>query len=252
MPRALTRPLVLIPTIIVLAVVGFGVWFWMAAGESTEVSTGSALAEYGEGGGSITGGPDAGAWVYRASGTETVGLGPFHVTRDFPTTTRVVVRPATRGYWRTLVLSEQHVESVRMSVAADGTRAEERRTTLSVAGFGRTETARFVPPLMVYPRTMAVGTTWRSRYRLRQVDADATATVVRAATAEVGGARIPVLVIRTRTVLTGALPGTHDDEEWFAPSLRMPVRLALDVDLHGSASLAERIVMTLQQPRPVT
>lgn len=252
MPRALTRPVVIVPAVVVLLLVGFGVWFWVAAGESTEVPTRAALAEYGDGGGAISGGPAAGAWEYQATGAETVGLGPFHVTRDFPPTARIVVRPAKGGYWRTLVLSEQHVEGVRMRVGPDGTRAEGRRTTLSVAGFGRTDATTFAPPPLVYPDDLAVGDTWRSRYRLREIRADATSTVLRRATATVGGEQIPVFVMRTRTVLTGALPGTRTDEEWFAPSLHMPVRLALDVDIHGTVALKEHVVMTLVRPRPAT
>ncbi len=77
-----------------------------------------ALAQYGQAGSETASGPHAGVWTDMATGQETVGLGPVHVTRDFPSTARSVVRPIRDGDWRALALSEEHVEATRFAVAA--------------------------------------------------------------------------------------------------------------------------------------
>ena len=251
MRRALTRPVVLVPVIIVLVLVAGGIWFWVRAGESTEISTGSALAQYGTPGGRTVSGPRAGAWTYRSHGSETVGLGPVHVTRDLPPEARIVVRPAGSGYWRTLALSEEHVEGTRFGVSAAGTRAVARSTKVTVAGFGRTDDVTLVPPPLIYPRTLAVGDHWRQRYSLRELKVDATVRVTGRAVVQVGGTDVPVFIIRTSGDVTGPMPGHRDDTEWYAPSLGLPVRIALAMNISGTASIRVTADLTLASTTPV-
>ncbi len=228
-------------------------WFWVSASRTTEVTTQSALDEFGGPAGMTTlRGPAVGVWSYSASGSETVGLGPFHVTRDQPATARIVIRPAAGGYWRTLALSEEHVEGTRMRRSPQGTRATQRHTMLRVAGLGRGDDTDLVPPPLIYPRTVSVGDRWTDRYRLREIDARATSRVTGRRVVTVAGRRVAVYEMRTDTVLSGAMQGTRNDEEWYAPSLGMPVRLVLDVDLRGPVTLREHVVMTLQSTTPAT
>lgn len=249
--RTVTHFAVWIPAVIVVVLVGAGVWFWVRAGESTQISTGSALAQYGTPGGQTVAGPRAGAWTYTAHGSETVGLGPVHVTRDLPAEARIVVRPAESGYWRTLALSEEHVEATRMGVAAAGTRAVARSTRVTVAGLGRTDDVQLVPPPLIYPRTIAVGDHWHQQYALRQLHVDATVQVTGHAVLPLDGRDVPVFIIRTRGDITGAMPGHRDDTEWYAPSLGLPVRIVITMDISGSASLRLSADLTLASATPV-
>lgn len=251
MPRTLTRPVVIVPIAIVLVLVGVGVWFWVRAGQSTEITTGSALAQYGAPGTRTVAGPRAGAWTYRAHGEETVGLGPVHVTRDLPAEARIVVRPAPDGYWRSLALSEEHVESTRLRVFAVGTRAVARSTKVTVAGLGRTDDVTLVPPPLIYPRTLAVGDHWRQRYALRELHVDAQVRVTGRAVLPVNGQDVPVFIIRTSGQITGPMPGHRDDTEWYAPSLGLPVRLTIAMDITGTASLKLTADLSLASATPV-
>lgn len=242
----------LVPLVIVLVLVGVGIWFWIAASHSTPVSAQSALEEYGTAGGRTGTGPRAGAWSYSATGSETVGFGPVHVTRDLPSVARLVVRPAAGGYWRTLALSEEHVEATRLTVSATGTRAVSRTTTLTVAGIGRTQDDVLRPPPLIYPPDMAVGDTWRQRYALHNLDVDARVRVLRRDVVRVGDVDVPVLVIRTVGLITGAIPGRRTDIDWYAPSLGLPARWTLDMDVSGAASLVVKADLTMTSTEPLS
>lgn len=250
--RRITRPVVLVPLVIVLVLVGAGLWFWFAASRSTPVSAQSALEEYGTAGGETVTGPRAGAWSFAATGSETVGFGPVRVTRDLPAVARLVVRPAAGGYWRTLALSEEHVEATRLVVGAAGTRARSRTTTLTVAGIGRTQDDTMAPPPLVYPSRLAVGDAWRQRYALHNLDVDARVRVLRRDVVRVGDADVPVFVIRTDGVITGAIPGRRVDVDWYAPSLGLPVRWTIDMDVSGAASLVVKADLRMTSIEPLT
>ena len=249
--RTLTRRVVWIPAASIVVVVGAAAWFWVRAGESTQISTGSALAQYGTPGGHTVAGPRAGAWTYTTHGSETVGLGPVHVTRDLPAEARIVVRPAGVGFWRTLALSEEHVEATRFAVSDAGTRAVSRSTRVTVAGLGRTDDVNLVPPPLIYPRTLKVGAHWRQRYALRDLQVDALVRVTGRAVVPVNGQEVPVFVIRTNGVVTGPIAGHRDDTEWYAPSLGMPAHLVLSMSLSGDASLRVAADLTLVSTAPV-
>jgi hypothetical protein len=250
-PRAVTHLAVWIPAAVIVMLVGAGVWFWTRAGESTQISSGAALAEYGTPGGRTVAGPRAGAWTYTARGSETVGLGPLRVTRDLPANARIVVRPAEAGFWRTLALSEEHVESTRFAVSGAGTRAVSRSTKLTVGGLGRTDDVDLVPPPLIYPRTLKVGAHWRLRYALRDMQVDARVRVTGRAVVPVDGQDVPVFVIRTNGGVTGPIAGRRDDTEWYAPSLAMPARLVLRMNLSGDVSLRLAADLRLASTAPV-
>lgn len=239
MVSRLARPRVLIPIAIVVVLVGMGVWMWARAGSSTGVSAEQARAAYGAGatGEAIPGGPRAGVWTYAATGDESVGLGPVDVERALPTQATVVVRPAAGGYWRTLVLSEEHVEASRFRVGPQGAYLVERVTTVTVAGFGRDDRQRLVPPPLVHPRGIAVGDTWREHYSLAEVTVDARVRVLRREVLRVEDTDVPTFLVETDAVITGPLPGTRVDRMWWSPDLQMPVRWTLAMDIHGIASL---------------
>lgn len=251
----LGRPIFLIPLVIVLVLIGAGAWWWSQAGSSTQVSTAQADRDYGGEGGTARvapGGPRAGVWTYRSRGDETVGTGPVKLDRPLPGTARIVVRPAPEGFWRTLVLSEEHVEASRLRVAPEGDYLEERVTTIKVAGLGRDDREVLVPPPLILPRSLEPGDTWTERYRMDEVRVVTRARVLRATTVDVGGQRVPVVVIQKKGTVTGPLEGFRDDTMWWSPDLDMPVRWRLSTSLAGFASLRSDADLVLTSTEPTT
>lgn len=247
----LARPVILIPLVLALVLIGLGAWWWSQAGSSTPVSDDQAGREYGSSDApAVPGAPKSGVWSYRASGDETVGLGPVTIDRDLPAKAQIVVRPAAKGFWRTLVLSEEHVEASRLRIAPAGEYLEERVTTLKVTGFGRDDRERLVPPALVYPSAMEPGDTWTERYMLDKVRVVTRSRVLRADTIQVDGASVKVLVIDKRGTVSGPLAGGRTDRIWWSPDLRMPVRWVMHTTLDGFASLRMDADLTLTRAAP--
>lgn len=251
----LARPAFLIPLVAVLVLIGAGAWWWSQAQSSTPVSEQQAQQEFGGGDEAprvAPGGPRAGVWNYRATGDETVGAGPITVDRRLPATARVVVRPAPGGFWRTLVLSEEHVEASRLRVRPRGTYVVERVTTVKVAGIGRDDRQMLVPPALSLPRSMEPGDSWVERYRLDEVRVVTRARVVRATTVDVGGQQVPVVLIDKKGTVTGPIEGFRDDLMWWSPELDMPVRWKMATKLDGFASIRTDADLVLESTEPTT
>ena len=249
----LARPIILIPLAIALVLIGLGAWWWSQAGSSTPVSEEAAGREYGSGTAkAVAGAPRSGVWTYRASGDETVGVGPVTIDRPLPDEARIVVRPAPKGFWRTLALSEEHVEASRLRIAPEGEYLEERVTSVKVTGLGRDDRQKLVPPPLVYPAAMEPGDAWTERYMMDEVRVVTRARVLRAETVEVDGAQLQVLVIDKRGKVSGPLAGVRDDRVWWSPELRMPVRWVMRTKLDGFASLRTDAELVLTRPAPAS
>ena len=126
-----------------------------------------------------------------------------------------------------------------------------RSTKVTVAGLGRTDDVTLVPPPLIYPRTLAVGDHWRQRYSLREIDVDAEVRVTGRAVIPVAGQDVPVFIIRTVGRITGPMPGQRVDTEWYAPSLGLPARTRIRMDISGTASLNLSADLSLASTAPV-
>lgn len=248
----LARPVFLIPLVVVLVLIAVGAWWWSRAGSSTPVSEQEAGQEYGGGaaGKVIPGGPRAGVWSYRATGDETVGVGPASIDRPLPSTAQLVVRPAKGGFWRTLVLSKEHVEASRLRIAPEGEYLMERVTTVKVAGLGRDDRQLLVPPALVYPAAMEPGKTWTVRYRMDEVRVVDRARVLRREVVDVGGRPVDVVVIQKRATISGPVEGFRRDTLWWSPELKLPARWKLSTKVDGVASLRTVADMALLSTEP--
>lgn len=254
MVSRLARPAFLIPLAVVLVLLGLGAWWWSRAGSSTPVSEQEAGQDYGGGAerSAIPGGPRPGVWSYRATGDETVGVGPVSIDRPLPATAQVVVRPAPGGFWRTLALSKEHVEASRLRITNEGEYLTERVTTVKVTGLGRDDRQVLTPPSLVYPADIQVGDAWTSRYRLDEVRVVDRARALRRDVVDVGGRQVPAVVIDKRATVSGPVRGSRRDLLWWSPELRMPVRWKISTTIDGVASLRTDadVVLTSTEPRP--
>jgi hypothetical protein len=247
---------VLVAAVVLLALTGVGIWLWQSASSSSPVSEEEALASFRQGGEAgeepRPGVPRAGVYTYRQAGTERGGAGPLGVTRDLPDEARYVVTPTGEGFQEELSLSEQHIEAVRFRMASEGARAVWRRTDVTFVGIGRDDRRELRPPPLHMPRRPAVGRTWSGRYVAGELPVSYRSEVVRRETVEVGGERLPAVVVRTVGDTGGAHPGRRVDTFWWSPRLALPLRWTIDMEIRGTVTLDTTADLRLQALDPRT
>lgn len=242
--------------VILLALLGAGFWFWQSARSSSAVSEEDALSGFRQtpaaGAAKRRGAPRPGVYTYRQSGEERGGLGPVSIPRGLPDEARYVVTGSAGGYQEELSLSEQHVEGIRFRVTPTGTRAVWRRTDITFAGFGRDDRRDLRPPPLHLPRRLPVGRSWSGRYRAGSLPVTYRSEVLRREAVEVGGERLPTIVVRTVGDTGGAHPGTRVDTFWWSPRLALPLRWTIDMEIRGTASLDTQADLRLEALEPLT
>lgn len=251
------RRRLIVAAILLLAVVGVAAWLWRSAGSSTPVSESAALAAFRHEGGAAPGPrapgvPRPGVYTYRQAGGERGGVGPLSVSRGLPSEARYVVTLTPDGYAEELSLSEEHIEAVRYRMTPAGSRAVERRTDVTFLGVGRDDRRDLLPAPLHIPRDLAVGRRWSGRYAAGQLPVTYRSQVLRRDEVEVGGRRLPAVVVRTVADTGGVHPGTRTDTLWWSASLALPLRWDIDMGIRGVASLTTHARLGLEDPAPRT
>jgi hypothetical protein len=256
LPGLIRRPLRVAAVVLLLVLVGVGFWLWDRARSSTPVSEDDAVEAFREGGGAAGQGgrgiPRPGVYTYRQEGSERGGAGPIGVSRDLPDRARYVVTLGPGGYSEELDISEQHVEGVRFRVGPRGTEAVWRRTKVTYLSFCRDDRRDLRPAALHLPRPLRVGRRWSARYMAGDLPVSARGEVLRREVVEIGGVGIPTLVVRTVADTGGPHPGTRVDTRWWSPSLSLPLRWTIDMDIRGSVTLDSRADLTLESTSPRT
>lgn len=237
--------------LLALAVAVIVLVLWRVAASSDPVSDNEALAAFrsapaGRGGD----GPRPGVYSYAAAGSETGGAGPLAVTRDIPSRASLVVTPRPDGWEAEMSYSRQHVEAARYRVSRGEVRITWRRTKVTFAGFGRDDRRTVEPPSVFLPADLRVGATWRQTYRTGDLTVRVDSRVLRAEAVDVAGRDVPTLVISSRSITEGPHPGTRDETLWWAPSLRLPVRWDVNMDIGGTFSFRAETSLRLTDTTP--
>jgi hypothetical protein len=254
-PSLLPRWAVIV-LVVLLGLVGAGIWVWLAARSSSPVSEEEALSAYrGRAAAADTpraGVPRAGVYTFRQSGEERGGAGPIGVTRRLPDEARYVVTPTPEGFQEELSLSEQHVEGVRFRVTAGGSWAVWRRTEVRFVGIGRDDRRELRPPPLHLPRRLAVGRTWSGRYVAGELPVSYRSEVLRREGVEVEGRPLAAVVVRTVGDTGGPHPGRRVDTFWWSPRLALPLRWTIDMDVRGVVTLHTAADLRLESAEPLT
>jgi hypothetical protein len=256
LPGLIRRPLRALAIVLLLVLVGAGLWAWDRARSSTPVSEDDAIEAFRDAGGAAGEGargiPRPGVYTYRQEGSERGGAGPIGVSRDLPDRARYLVTLSPGGYAEELDISEQHVEGVRFRVVPRGTEAVWRRTKITYLSFGRDDRRDLRPAALHLPRPLRVGLRWTARYMAGDVPVSVRGEVLRREPVEIGGVRIPALVVRTVADTGGPHPGTRVETRWWSPSLSLPLRWTIDMDIGGPVTLDSRAELTLESTSPLT
>lgn len=259
-PGLIARPVRVVAVLVLLALVGAGLWAWERAGSSTPVSADRALADFREGVGAGASGaaprpgvPAPGVYTYAQTGSERGGAGPVSISRGLPDRARYLVTPAAGGYREELDLSEQHVEGLRLRVGPDGAaRAVSRRTEVTFLGIGRDDRRDLSPAPLHLPAALRAGRRWSGRYSAGDLPISFRSEVLRAEPVEVGGRRVACLVVRTVTDTGGTHPGTRVDVRWWSPRRSLSLRWTIDMRIRGPVSLDTRADLRLESLTPAT
>ncbi len=254
-PGIFPRPLRIVAVLVALAAVGGGLWLWDRAGTSTPVSTEDALRDFraagaGDGVPATPGIPRPGVYTYAQSGSERGGAGPVGITRGLPPQARYVVTLVEGGYREELDISREHVEATRLRVGPRVTREVSRRTEVTFIGVGRDDRRDLEPPPVRLQRPLTVGRTWSSSYRAGTLPVTTRSEVVRAEVVEIGGRRYATRVIRTVGDTGGTHPGRRTDLIWWSPSLALPLRWHIDMEIRGPVTLRTRARLDLEDVAP--
>ncbi len=256
--RLVSRPWLAAVGLVLLVLVGAGVWAWHQARSSSPVSEAAAVAAFREGGGESGGSeapgiPRPGVYTYDQSGSERGGAGPVSISRDLPGNARYVVTRVAGGYAEELDISQEHIEGLRLRVAADGgSHAVSRRTEVDFLGVGRDDRRDLRPPPVHLPHALPVGRGWSGRYMAGELPVSFHSRVLRREAVEIEGRRIPCVVVRTVGDTGGAHPGTRTDTRWWSPALALPLRWTIDMRIRGVVTLDTHADLTLESLTPRT
>jgi hypothetical protein len=172
------------------------------------------------------------------------------VSRSVPALAVMVVTPRDTGWETELAYSRQHIEGARYEVRDGAIRVTWRRTDVTFGGFGRDDRRSVEPPSLELPKGAAAGTQWRDSYRTGDITVRTQSRVERRDTLQVDGAQVEVLVIDSRSTTSGAHPGTRNEKIWWAPTLGIPVRWDVDMDIGGVFSFRSRTRLELERTTP--
>lgn len=227
---------------------------WRAAGRSEPVSEGEALAAFraAPNDGAFADGPRPGVYVFTASGSETGGAGPLAVTRDVSPEARLVVTRRPDGWESELSYSRQHIEGARYALRDGAVRITWRRTKVTFAGFGRDDRRSVEPPSLFVRSDVKVGDRWKETFRTGDLTVRADTRVVRTEAVDVDGRTVPTYVIASSSITEGPHPGTRRETLWWAPSLRLPVRWDVDMDIGGTFTFRTNTSVVLRSVVPAT
>jgi len=251
------RRALLVAGVVVLAgLVGFGLWVWLSGRSSTPISERRALSDYrareGAGQAPLAGAPRPGVYTYAATGSERGGLGPVQLGRGLPKEARYIVSPVPGGFEAELDLSAQHIEAARFRVDRRGLVETWTRTKITLVGIGADDRRSLQPAPLWMPRDPHPGQSWHASYRAGDLRITTSSRAVRRATVSVDGRNVPTVVVLIHTVTAGPHSGTRDETLWWSPSLALPVRHDIRMDIGGAVSFRSRAELALTSLAPQT
>ena len=173
--------------------------------------------------------------------------------RELPPTARFVVTAVPGGWEGEMLYSQEHIETSRYIRGDDGAmRVTWHRTKLTFAGIGRDDKRDVAPPSLAIPSDLTPGRTWSDRYRTGDINVSSESTIARAERVKVGMSAIDTVVIEIRSTTDGPHPGTRNETMWWAPSLNLPVRWDIEMDIGGTFGFKGRSSVTLTATVPAT
>ena len=203
--------------------------------------------------------PAGGVYVFSASGSERVSLGPASDTRPYGATVTATVRNDGNCWTFRQALFAEHSETTRYCLDGDG----------SLHATGHSKTQRIGPitaqaemscsPDLVLGGSPASSLSWQSNCNMATTTPLFTASIrqngtiadLGAESVDVGGSAVTARHVRIRRDVSGDMTGFWHEDLWFASGDNTIVRIERNAELRGPASFSENatIVLTSMTPR---
>jgi hypothetical protein len=178
--------------------------------------------------------PAAGVYDYAVRGTECAGVAGLKLCRALPSRARVVITRSGATLQVELLLSQAHVEAQRFDVRSAGRYLTWQRADITFAGIGQDDRHDVTPPTLALPARLAPGVAWPQAFHVGTLAVTATNAVLRRGTVDIGGRKVPAVLIRSESRTAGAHPGTERDLTWHAPSLGLDLRMQVTRRIGGT------------------
>ncbi len=268
--RRLRRALIGLGLAVVVLVGAGAVWFLVGRDVARERTSDEALRDFRSSAGATTeaaGRPDAGVYPAVASGTESVGIPGLDETLG--PNAPVTVTHGDGGcftyradlnthHWRTWTFCPTEGTTFALTGAEGGTLRK-----LPGLDFGSVNTYVFHQPVpFVWPGQAAGDTrqgagTGTADTIAGVTDDRVTVEVLGTETLTIDGQQVEALHLSTLDTLTGAQPGTEQDEWWIDARTGLPLKLVFDVRSTsdspvGTAVYTDRGQLELTSLRPAT
>jgi hypothetical protein len=246
------RAILLMAIGLIAATLVAAVFVWrQAATSSGSVSVDAAVNEFRQAaGGSVSGPPLPGVYSYSLSGKECAGVAGVHLCRPFPPHARMILTRQPGTVTIELDLSQDHIETSRYLVRADGRYLASQRTKI-VFGIAQDDKASTVPATLALPAALRVGLHWTQRFSTGGLPVVTDNSVARQTTMKIGGVKVMVYEIEADSKTGGAHPGTENDVTWHSPSAGLDVRLAIHRRIGGVFPYTMDLDATLESLKPL-
>ena len=168
--------------------------------------------------------PTAGVYRYDTSGSTSSILGK----KNFPSVTTLTVDAASGARQHSVrqLLSpngEGFVIEHTLDYRPDGVAVVIQRLALMQSGDKTVRTLNARPPTVVIPTGAPVGT-HREFDLSGMLDGHEVVDIVQAGNVTVAGQSIPAVLVRSVLQVTGSVSGTITLDQWWAPSVRLPLK----------------------------
>jgi hypothetical protein len=245
------RAILLVAIGLIAAALVAAVFVWRQAAGSGSVSVDAAVNEFRQAaGGSVSGPPLPGVYSYSLSGKECAGVAGVHLCRPFPPHARMILTRQPGTVTIELDLSQDHSETSRYLVRADGRYLASQRTKL-VFGIAQDDKASTVPATLALPATLRVSLHWIQRFSTGGLPVGTKNRVARQTTMKIGGANVMVYEIDADSKTGGAHPGTENDVSLHSPSTGLDVQLAIHRRIGGVFPYTMDLAATLESLKPL-
>lgn len=191
--------------------------------------------------------PEEGVYSWDTDGYERAG----GVRRSFPEESqRIITHNGQKGWMQHHYFSEERESWTRFRVIAEGTAISSQRNKVVFGPVTEDSTVTFSPPMLVGPRSLRVGQTWKGSWS-GDTYGNYEGRTFEHRHLNIGGERVEAWGVEVLMHMRGEIRGEVQARVWIAPEHGMTVKEAFVQDIEGDfGSYHAEWNMTLKSLEP--